>query len=179
MLLTFEDGIRGRMCTAIHRYAKANNKYMKNYNKNVESSFIEYLDANNLYGWAMSKKLPVGEFERINPEDCTEEIIKKYDKNDNDYGAILEVDVDYPKHLHKLHSNLPFLPERMKINKVDKLICNVQNKRNYVVHITALKQALDHGLILKKVHRIIKFKQDAWLKPYIDMNTKLRKEAKK
>ena len=76
MLLTFEDGTRGGMCNAIHRYAKANNKYMKNYNKNVESSFIEYLDANNLYGWAMSKKLPVGEFEWINPEDYTEDIIK-------------------------------------------------------------------------------------------------------
>ena len=77
MLLTFEDGTRGGMCNAIHRYAKANNKYMKNYNKNVESSFIEYLDANNLYGWAMSKKLPVGEFEWINPKDYTEDIIKK------------------------------------------------------------------------------------------------------
>ena len=177
MLLTFEDGTRGGMCNAIHRYAKANNKYMKNYNKNVESSFIEYLDANNLYGWAMSKKLPVGEFEWINPKDYTEYIIKKYDEDD-DSRAILEVDVDYLKHLHKLHSNLPFLPERMKINKVHKLICNVQNKRNYVVHITALKQALDQGLILKKVHRAIKFKQDAWLKPCIDINTKLRKEAK-
>ena len=122
---------------------------MKNYNKNVESLFIEYLDANNLYGWVMSKKLPVAEFEWINPEDYTEDIIKKYDEND-DYGAILEVDVDYPKHLHKLQSDLPFLPERIKINKVDKLICNVQNKRNYVAHIIALKQALDHGLILKK-----------------------------
>ena len=104
---------------------------------------------------AMSKKLPVGEFEWINPKDYTEDIIKKYDEND-DYGAILEVDVDYLKHLHKLHSDLPFLPERIKINKVDKLICNVENKRNYVLHITALKQALDHGLILKKVHRVIK-----------------------
>ena len=71
MLLTFEDGSRGGMCNAIHRYAKASNKYMNNYNKNVESSFIEYLDANNLYGWAMSNKLPVGEFEWINPEDYT------------------------------------------------------------------------------------------------------------
>ena len=158
MLLTFEDGTRGRMCNAIHRYAKVNNKYMKNYDKNIESSFIEYLDANNLYGWARSKKLPVGEFELINPEDYTENIIKKYDEND-DYGAILKVDVDYPKKLHKLYSYLPFLPERMKINKVDKLICNLQNKRNYVVHIALLKQALDHGIILKKVHRVIKFKQ--------------------
>ena len=97
----------------------------------------------------MSKKLPVGEFEWINPKDYTEYIIKKYDEDD-DSRAILEVDVDYPKHLHKLHSDLPFLPERMKINKVDKLICNLQNKRNDVVHIAALKQALDHGLIFKK-----------------------------
>ena len=138
MLLTFEDGTRGGMCNAIHRYAKANNKYMSNYNKNVKSLFIEYLDANNLYGWAMSKKLLVGEFEWIYPEDYTEDIVQKYDENDNDYRAILEVDVDYPKHLHKLNSDLPLLPERMKINKVNKLICNVQNKRNCVVHITAL-----------------------------------------
>ena len=125
----------------------------------------------------MHKKIPVGEFELVNPENYTEDIIKKYNQND-DYGAILIVDIDYPKKLHKLHSDLPFLPERMKINKVDKLICNLQNKRKYVVHIAALKQALDHGLILKKVHRVIKFKQEAWLKPYINMNTKLRKEAK-
>ena len=71
ILLTFEDGSRGGMCNAIHRYAKASNKYMKNYNKNVESSSTEYLDANNLYGWAMYKKLPIGEFEWINPEDYT------------------------------------------------------------------------------------------------------------
>ena len=100
MLLTFENGTRGGMCNAIHRYVKANNKYMKNYDKNVESSFIEYLDANNLYGWAMSKKLSVGEFEWINPEDHTEDIIKKKNDENDDYGAILEVDVDYPKHLH-------------------------------------------------------------------------------
>ena len=125
----------------------------------------------------MHKKIPVGEFELVNPENYTEDIIKKYNQND-DYRAILIVDIDYPKKLHKLHSDLPFLPERMKINKVDKLICNLQNKRKYVVHIAALKQALDHGLILKKVHRVIKFKQEAWLKPYIDMNTDLRKESK-
>ena len=125
----------------------------------------------------MSKKLPVGEFELINPEDYTEDIIKIYDEND-DQGAIVEVDIDYPKKLHKLHSDLPFPPERMTINKVDKLISNLQNKRNYVVHIALLKQALDHGIIFKKAHRVIKFKQEAWLKPYIDMNTDLRKESK-
>ena len=94
-------------------------------------------------------------------------------------GDILEVDVEYPRNIHMLHSNLAFLPERMKINKLSKLVCTTQNKENYVTHIRALKQALNHGLKLTKVRRIIQFDQEAWLKPYIDMNTKLRKEAKK
>ena len=76
-----------------------------------------------------------------------------------------------------LHKDLPFLPERMKINKSTKLICNVQDKKNYVVHIVALKQALNHGLKLAKIHKIIQFDQEAWLKPYIDLNTKLRNDA--
>ena len=78
-----------------------------------------------------------------------------------------------------LHSNLPFLPERIKINKCSKLTCTVENKENYVIHIRALKQSINNGLIIKKVHRVIQFNQEAWLKPYIDMDTKLRKEAKK
>ena len=94
-------------------------------------------------------------------------------------GDILEVDVEYPRNIHMLHSNLAFLPERMKINKLSQLVCTTQNKENYVTHIRALKQALNHGLKLTKVRRIIQFDQEAWLKPYIDMNTKLRKEAKK
>ena len=77
-----------------------------------------------------------------------------------------------------MHSNLPFFPERMKIDKCSKLVCNLYDKNNYVVHIRALKQALNHGLILKKVHRVIQFNQEAWLKEYIDMNTELRKQAK-
>ena len=106
-----------------------------------------------------------------------EDFIKNYDK-DSDKGYILEVDVKYPKNLHELHSDLPFLPERMKIDKCKKLECNLYDKKSYVVHIRSLKQALNHGLILKKVHRVIQFNQDAWLKPYIDMNTELRKQAK-
>ena len=102
---------------------------------------------------------------------------KKYDEND-DYEAVFIVDVDYPKYLHKLHSDLPFLPERKKINNVEKLVCTLENKRNYVVRIVALKQALNHGLIFKKFHRVFKFKQEDWLKPYNDMNTNLRKKAK-
>ena len=106
-----------------------------------------------------------------------EEFIKNYNEN-NDKGYIVEVDVMYPKKLHDLHSDLPFLPERMEIDKCKKLVCNLYNKKKYVVHINSLKEALNHGLKLKKIHRIIEFNQEAWLKPYIDMNTKLRKIAK-
>ena len=106
-----------------------------------------------------------------------EDFIKNYIE-DSDKGYTLEVDVEYPKKLHDLHSDLPFLPEKKKINKCSKLVCNLYDKTNYVVHIRSLKQTLDHGLILKKVHRLIQFNQEAWLKKYNDMNTKLRKEAK-
>ena len=133
MLLMVEEGIRGGICHSIHRYARANNKYMKNYDENKESSYIQYLDKNNLYGWAMSQKLPVNGFKWINNE-INEELIKNYDENsDKDY--ILEVDVKYPKKLHDLHSDLPFLPKRMKTDKCKKLVCNLRNKKKYIVHI--------------------------------------------
>ena len=173
-----EEGIRGGICHSIHRLARANNKYMKNYDENKESSYIQYLDANNLYGWTMSQKLPVNGFKWIN--DVTEidkKFIKNYDE-DSDKGYILKVNVKYPKKLHDLHSDLPFLSKRMKIDKCKKLVCNLRNKKKYVVHIKSLKQALNHGLKLKKVHRIIEFNHAAWLKPYIDMNTELGKLAK-
>ena len=178
MLLMVEEGIRGGICHSIHRYAKANNKYMKNYDKNKESSYIQYLDANNLYGWAMSQKLPVNGFKWIkNVTEIDEKFIKNYDE-DSDKGYIFEVDVKYPRRLHDLHSDLPFLPKRMKIDKCQKLVCNLRNKKKCVVHIRSLKQALNYGLKLKKVRRIIEFNQESWLKPYIDMNTELRKIAK-
>ena len=106
-----------------------------------------------------------------------EDFIKKYDGNSNT-GYFREVDIDYPKELFNFHKDLPFLPERKKVEKVEKLICSIENKEKYVIHIRSLKQALNHGLKLKKVHRIIQFKQKAWLKIYIDMNTELRKKAK-
>ena len=106
-----------------------------------------------------------------------EDFIKSYDEN-SDKGYILEVDVKYPKNLHDFHSDLPFLPERMKIDKCKKLVCNLYDKKNYVVHIRSLKQALSHGLILKKIYRVIQFNREAWLEPYIDMNTELRKQEK-
>ena len=120
MLLMVEEGIIGGICHSIHRQPKANNKYMKNYDKNEESSYIQYLDANNLYGWAMSQKLPVNGFKWVNNE-INEEFIKNYDEN-NDKGYIIEVDVKYKKKLHDVHSDLPFLPKRMKIDKCKKLV---------------------------------------------------------
>ena len=176
----FEEGIRGGMCQATHRYAKANNKYMNNHDKNEESSYLEYLDANNLYGWAMSQKLPVRNFKWIEKGDISkfnEAFIKNYDEN-SDKGYIFEVDIKYPEKIRMLHSDLAFLPERMKIIKCTKLTCTIQNKENYIIHTRALKQAINHGLKLQKVHKVIEFDQEAWLKPCIDMNTDLRKQVK-
>ena len=147
MLLMVEKGIRGGICHAIHRYAKANIKYINNYDKNTASSCLVYLDANNLYGWTMSQKLPMNGFECVEElSEFNEDFIKDYDEN-SDEGYFLEVDVEYPQKLFSLHNDLPFLPERNKIRKYNKLVCNVQDKENYVVHIRALKQALNHGLI--------------------------------
>ena len=176
--LMIEKGIRGGICQATHRYSKANNKYMKNYNKNIESSYIEYLDANNMYGWEMSQKLPVKGFKWVKQKKLSkfnEDFIKNMMKRV--IGDIFGVDIDYPKELFNNHKNLPFLPERKKVEKVENLICSIEDKEKYVIHIRALKQALNDGLKLKKVHRIVPFKQKAWLKPYIDMNRELRKKS--
>ena len=175
-----ENGIRGGICQSAYRYAKTNNKYMKNYNKNIESSYIEYLDANNLYTWEISQKFPVNDFKWVKQEELSnfnEDFIKNYDENGN-IGYFFKVDIDYARELFNLHKDLPFLPESKKINKVEKLICDTEDNKKHVIHIRALKQALINGLKLKKVDRIIQFKQKAWLKIYIDMNTELRKNAK-
>ena len=146
MLLMIEERIRGSVCLAVHRYAKANSKYMKNYDKSKESSYIQYLDANNLYGAAMSEKLPINGFKWVNDiSGINKKFVKSYDKN-SDKVYILEVDVDYPSKLHKLHSDIPFVPERMEIDKTQKVVCNLDDKKKYIVHISILKQALNHGL---------------------------------
>ena len=136
LILMIEKGIRGRTCQATHKHSKANNKYMKNYHKNIESSCIEHLDPNNLYGWAMSQKLPASGFNWVKQEELSnfnEDFIKKYDKN-SDKGYFLEVDIDYPKELLNLHEDLPFLPETKKVNKVKKLICSIENKEKCYSH---------------------------------------------
>ena len=126
-----------------------------------KSSYIQYLDANNLYGKAMTEKLPVRGFKWVNDiSKIDEDFVKDYNKNDNK-SYILDVDVDYPSKLQNFQSDLPFLPERMIINNTKKLVCNLNDKKNYIVHINVLKQALDHGLKLRKVHRVIEFEQEA------------------
>ena len=166
MLLMVEKGIRGGMCQSTHRYGKANNKYMKNYNKNIEPSYLMYLDANSLYGWAMSQKLPFNGFTWENDvSKFNEDFIKNYDEYPN-YDQ-------YPKQLWSSHKDLPFLRDRKKLDNAEKLVCAIEDKEKYVIHIRALKQALNHGLKFKKVHRVIRFDQEAWLKQYIDMNTNL------
>ena len=132
--------------------------------------YMQYLDANNLYGCAMSQPLPTGGFRwvSINPNEISE-LSTRTDK-----GYILEVDVSYPKELHNQHNNLLFMCERMKINGVEKLVQNLYDKKNYVIHIRVLDQALAHQLILDRIHRVIEFDQSAWMRPYIDFNTQLR-----
>ena len=121
----------------------------------TESSFLIYDDTNNLYGFPMCKKLPVSGFKWADGlSTFTENFIKNYDEED-DTGYLFVVDVEYPKNFHKLLSDLPFLPERMKINDCTRLVCNLNDKENYPVYVLALKQALNHGLKLTKVHSVI------------------------
>ena len=126
----------------------------------------------------MSQPLPAGGFHWVkfrdrNPKTIVEELVAK--KN---YGYLLEVDVRYPKDLHDYHNDLPFMCCKMKINGVEKLVPNLYYKREYVIHVKALAQALEHGLVIECIHRMIKFKQSAWMKEYIDFNTRLRTAAK-
>ena len=174
MLLMFERGIRGGITQAVRKYALANNKYMGDkFNPNEDSTYLQYLDANNLYGWAMSQPLPTGGFKwvDVNPNEISE-LATRTDK-----GYILEVNVSYPNDLHDSHNDLPFMCERMEINGVEKLVPNLRDKKNYVIHIRALNQALQHGLRLDRIHRAIEFDQSPWLKTYIDFNTQLRTAA--
>ena len=135
MLLMVEKGIRGGICHATRRRAKGNNKYMNNFDKSIESSYIEYLDASNFYGWAMSQKLPVNGFKWVEKlSKFNERFIKSYNEN-SDIGYFLEVDVEYPKKLFNLQKDLPFLPERRKLEKVKKLFFDKEDKEKYVIHI--------------------------------------------
>ena len=172
MLLMIEEGIRGGVSMISTRYAKANNKYMKEYVKSLPSIFIPYLDTNNLYGWGMSQKLPIGGFDWA----LKEEISNGNWRNIKG-GYFAEVDLGYGKHLHDLYNDYPLTPERKKVNNVDKPIPNLHNKTKYVLHHEVLKFHEKPGLEFTKIHRVIKFEETEWMKPYIMLNAKLRAQA--
>ena len=192
-----EKGLRGGVSYIAQRYGKANNKYMKEYNEKVPSKYIMYLDANNLYGWAMSQYLPTGNFKWMSEKEISKIDLGKY-KTDGKKGLILEVDLEYPQELHNLHNDYPIAPEKVKVSNgmlseyckkiadkynisiglVSKLVPMLGDKKEYVLHYRNLQLYLDLGLKIKKVHRVLKFNQSPWIKQYIDFNTEKRKHAK-
>jgi hypothetical protein len=175
MYLFYERGIRGGQSVIFNKYAQANNQYMEEYNKDIETSFISYLDANNLYGHAMNRPLPYSEFQWISP--ITIDTIMNYDEN-RQIGYTLEVDLHYPKELHDKHNDYPLAPERMKLGICEKLCGTFNNKKDYIIDIRVLKFYLQQGLELTNINRVVQYKQKAWLKNWIDMNTDFRKHAK-
>ena len=197
MFQFIEKGLRGGISYIANRYGKANNKYMKDYKKDKPSKYIMYLDANNLYGWAMSQYLPTGGFKWLKQNKIDNLDIKKYDK-ENKKGIILEVDLEYPEKLHDLHNDYPLAPEKVKVTDnmlsnyckkiadkynistglVYKLIPTLSKKEKYVLHYRNLQLYIDLGLKLTKIHRVLEFDQSPWLKQYIDYNTEKRKNAK-
>ena len=190
MYMFFEKGIRGGMSKAVTRHFKANNKYLPNHDESKKSSFLMYLDANNLYGLAMVQKLPYSDFKWM----------KKEELNDwENTACTLEVDLEYPKELHDLHNEYPLAPEHKNIKESEisdyskkclkdagnkfatknkKLVATLSDKKNYILHHTALKQYLDLGMVLTKIHKGIQYVEKEWLKDYIDFNTKKRTECK-
>ena len=180
MLLMFERCIRGGISMISNRYGEANNKYMgRDFNKNKPSKYLIYGDENNLYGCGMCMKLPTHGFKWL----TSGEMEKLYNIQElhtwNKTPCILEVDLVYPKKLHDLHNDYPLAPERVMCkNGVEKLIPNLRDKNNYVTHYKNLIQYLGLGMKLKRIHRGIKFVESEWMKPYINMNTELRANAK-
>ena len=169
MLDMVEKGIRGGVSMISTRYGKANNKYMQEYDPSLPTKYIIYLDANNLYGWAMSKKLPTHGFKWMGRGEL---------RDWKDKPCILEVDLEYQHELHDLHNDYPLAPEEVVVNKVKKLIPNLYDKKKYVVHYEALKLYERYGLKMTKIHRGITFEESAWLKDYIDLNIRLRRNSK-
>ena len=197
MFQFIEKGLRGGISYIANRYSEANNKYMKEYNEKAPSKYIMYLDANNLYGWAMSQYLPTGGFRWMTQKQIDKIDLAKY-KEDNNKGFIAEVDFEYPEELHDLHNDYPLAPEKINVDKynlseyckrisekygistglVSKLIPTLGKKEKYVLHYRNLQLYIDLGLKVTNVHRVLEFNQSTWLKQYIDFNTEKRKNAK-
>lgn len=168
MLMFVERGIRGGISQCSKRYCEANNKYLEDYDSSKKSIFLMYLDANNLYGYSMMQYLPECDYRWCYKEFSVSDIMNI--PEDVTTGYIFEVDLDYPQHLHDLHRDYPFCGANQPVPHTTnerKLLLTLDNKNNYVVHYKMLQCALRHGLILKKVHKVLQFTQSPWLKPYI------------
>lgn len=159
---------------------KANNKYMPEYDPTNPSSYLLYTDINNLYGWAMCEAMPLSNFEWLAPSSKLLKTILKTSDN-HMYGYILEVDLEYPEYIHDQHQWYPLCAEHKQppnsATNQKKLLLTLDNKEKYVIHYRMLKFAVSHGLLLRKVHRILRFRQSPWIKPYIDLNTNERIRA--
>ncbi|XP_065188224.1 uncharacterized protein LOC135818999 [Sycon ciliatum] len=196
MHLFIERGLRGGVSMASHRHGKANNRYMKSYDETKPSTYLQYLDANNLYGWAMSQHLPVSHFEWCPPtRELLDSILTQAD--DASLGYMIECDLTVPDHLHDLLNDYPPAPEKMTISEEmlspyqrdlmksmsitglssPKLVPHLMRKQRYVLHYRNLQLYSKLGLTIDCVHRVLRFKQEAWMKPYIELNTELRKQA--
>ena len=195
-----EMGLRGGVSMISKRYAEANNPYMgEQYNPSEPNSYIWYIDANNLYGWSMSQPLPVSDFKWLNCNQMSKMTADRISQIEDDatYGYILEVDLNYPEELHDMHSDFPLAPEKMSITEdmlsphsreierklafkhfeSTKLVPNLYNKEKYILHYRNLKLYLKLGMELSRVHNVLRFKQEPWLKRYIDYNTEMRRNA--
>ena len=190
---TSENSMRGGIATISHRHAVANNPLVEGYDPSKPHSWIQYLDANNLYGCSMSQPLPVGQFRFLEEQE-----IENFDVTsipaDAETGYILECDLMYPESLHQLHNDYPMAPEHLTVDRAmlseyalgmidknwkptQKLVPNLQDKTKYVCHYRNLQFYLRHGLILSKIHRIIAFEQKPWLEPWISYCTHRRQMA--
>ena len=195
MYRMIDGNMRGGVCMISQRYAKANNKYMGHlYDPAKPSQFIVYLDANNLYGWAMSQSLPYANFTWLEPQEWNDIEWKNQAENQS-VGYFIECDLEYPEELHDMHNDYPLAPRREYVTfdmqsskQVEisrhyvlgraqlgaKLLPSLMPKSKYTLHYLNLKFYLEQGMRMTKIHRVIKFNQECWLKPYIDTNSTLR-----
>ena len=196
MHLFIEKGMRGGISYINKRYSEANNENCPNYDNEKPKRYINYLDMNNLYGYAMSQYLPYADFKWVKNIDKIKQKLMNI-KSNSSTGYVLEVDLEYPQELHDIHNDYPLAPEKINIPKewlsdyclkianahnittgtVKKLVPNLMSKNNYVIHYRNLQQCLNLGIKLKKIHKMLKNKKKNWMKPYIDFNTQKRKEA--